>query len=110
VTRGYLGLQVAASFEATDAAKLGLSRAQGAWVENIYPDTPAAAAGIKAHDVILQVDGVEVRNENHFINLISSLTPGKSIRIQLWRNRESVLVEAVIGDWSKAQGRFRPAP
>jgi serine protease Do len=110
VTRGYLGLQVAAAFEATDATKLGLGRAQGAWVENIYPETPAAVAGIKANDVILQVDGVEIRNENHFINLISSLLPGKSVRIQLWRNREKVMVEAVIGDWGKAQGRFRPAP
>jgi S1-C subfamily serine protease len=110
VTRGYLGLQVATSFEATDAAKLGLSRAQGAWIENIYPDTPAAVAGIKANDVILQVDSVEIRNENHFINLISSLTPGQRVRIQLWRGRETMTVEAVIGDWSKAQGRFRPAP
>src|SRR5262249_47078615 len=81
VTRGYLGLQVAASFEAPDAAKLGLSRAQGAWVESVYPETPAAAAGLKANDVILEIDGVEVRNENHFINLISGLPPGKNVRV-----------------------------
>src|SRR5437763_10024050 len=37
VTRGYLGLQVVSSFEAADAVKMGLSRAQGAWVETIYP-------------------------------------------------------------------------
>jgi S1-C subfamily serine protease len=107
VTRGYLGLQVAPSFEAADAAKLGLGRAQGAWVESVYPETPAAAAGIKANDVILRVDDVEIRNENHFINLISSLPTGKSVRLQLWRNREVVKTEAVVGDWAKAQGRFR---
>jgi S1-C subfamily serine protease len=110
VTRGYLGLQVAASFEAPDAAKLGLSRAQGAWVESVYPETPAAAAGLKSNDVILEVDGVAIRNENHFINLISSLPPGKSVRVQVWRERKTVEAEAVIGDWSKAQNRFRPTP
>src|SRR5262249_47472513 len=63
VSRGYLGLQLAATFEPADALKLGLDRAQGALVEVVYPDTPAAAAGLKVNDVLLQVDGVAVRNE-----------------------------------------------
>src|SRR6185295_6046391 len=55
VARGYLGLQVAASFEPADALKLGLDRARGARVETVYPETPAAAAGLRANDVVLQV-------------------------------------------------------
>ncbi|HEV3203368.1 MAG TPA: trypsin-like peptidase domain-containing protein, partial [Gemmataceae bacterium] len=46
VTRGYLGMQLAQSFEPADALKLGLDRVQGAMVETIYQDTPAAAAGL----------------------------------------------------------------
>ena len=57
VTRGYLGLQVAQSFEAADADRLGLTRAQGALVEKVYNDTPAATAGLRANDVVLEVDG-----------------------------------------------------
>jgi serine protease Do len=110
VTRGYLGLQVAASFEAADAAKLGLDKAQGALVEVVYPDTPAAAAGIRAKDVVLEVDGVAVRNENHFINLISELPAGKRVRVQLWRDRRTMSVDAEVGDWTKAQSRFKSNP
>jgi S1-C subfamily serine protease len=110
VPRGYLGLQVASAFEAGDAAKLGLDRAQGAWVETVYPDTPAAAAGIKPNDVVLEVDGVVIRNENHFINLISGLPVGQRVKIQVWRDRKSVALEALVGDWSKGQSRFKPAP
>ena len=44
VQRGYLGMQLANTFEPSDAIKLGLDRVQGALVEKIYPETPAASA------------------------------------------------------------------
>jgi S1-C subfamily serine protease len=107
VARGYLGLQVASSFEPADAAALGLNRAQGALVETVYPETPAATAGLRARDVILEVDGVAIRNENHFINHISGLAAGGRIRLNVWRERRLLTVEAVVGDWNTAQARFR---
>jgi S1-C subfamily serine protease len=107
VARGYLGMQLARSFEPADAFKLGLDRSQGALVETIYPDTPAARAGLRAQDVILQVDTVPIRNENHLINLISALPAGQKVRLQVWRERRSLTLEAVVGDWSREQGRFR---
>jgi S1-C subfamily serine protease len=108
VARGYLGLQVAASFESADAFKLGLDRVQGAWVERVYDGTPAAAAGLKANDVVMQVDGVAIRNENHLINLISTLQPGQRIRLNVWRDRNVVTLDGTIGDWAKAQIRQAP--
>jgi S1-C subfamily serine protease len=109
VSRGYLGLQLAASFEPTDALKLGLDRAQGALVEVVYPDTPAAAAGVKVNDVLLQVDNIPIRNENHLINLVSTMPAGQRIRLQVWRDRKAIALDAVVGDWAKGQGRFRSA-
>lgn len=110
VSRGYLGMQLAESFEAADALRLGLDRAQGALVETVYPDTPAATAGLKANDVVLQVDGTTVRNENHLINLITATPAGQKVRLQVWRDRRAVSLDAVVGDWSKGQGRFRAVP
>jgi len=110
VSRGYLGVQLAGAFEANDALKLGLDRVHGALVEAVYPGTPAATAGLKVNDVLLEVDGTTVRNENHFINLISALSPGRRIRLQVWRERRAVPVEAVVGDWTRSQSRFRSEP
>jgi serine protease Do len=110
VSRGYLGMQLAQSFEPGDALKLGLERVRGAWVEVVYPDTPAAQAGLLPNDVILDVDGVSVRNENHLINSVSALPAGKHIRLQVWRDRTMRTLDAVVGDWSKAQSRFPPTP
>jgi|SRR6516165_10558667 S1-C subfamily serine protease len=107
VTRGYLGMQLAQSFEAADALRLGLDRVQGALVETIYQETPAAAAGLRADDVILQLDKAAIRNENQLINMVSALQPGSKVRIHVWRERKLVTVEAVVGEWAKAQNRFR---
>lgn len=107
IQRGYLGMQLASSFEPNDALRLGLGRLTGALVEKVYPDTPAHLAGIRAQDVVLNVETVEIRNENHLINLISGLPIGQRIRIQIWRNRASSTVEAIIGDWSKASSKLK---
>ncbi len=108
VSRGYLGFQVARNFEATDAERLGLERAQGAWVDKVYPDTPAATAGLRPNDVVLMLDDVTVRNENHLLNLISGLQPGQRVRLRIWRDRQPQNLEAVVGDWAQGQARLRP--
>lgn len=107
VTRSYLGVQLAPGFESAEAIKLGLTRAQGALVEGVHPDTPAATAGLRRSDVILELDGMPVRNENHFINRISNLPPGQRVQMKVWRERRTVAVEAVVGDWEKAESRFK---
>lgn len=107
VARGYLGVHLAQTLEATDAVKLGLDRAQGALVESVYADTPAAAAGLKANDVILSVDGVSIRNENHLINHIAALPVGSRVKLHVWRDRRASVVEAMVGDWNLAQVRLK---
>jgi len=107
VARGYLGLQVAQSFTAQEATKLGLDRVRGALVEQVFPGTPAEVAGVRLNDVILQVENLAIRDENHLINLVSSLPVGQRIRMQIWRDRRIATLEAVVGDWQEAQDRFR---
>jgi len=107
VARGYLGVHLAQTLEASDAIKLGLDRARGALVESVYPETPAAAAGLKGSDVILQVDGVAIRNENHLINLIASLPIGQRVKLQVWRDKRAEMIDATVGDWNKAQTRLK---
>lgn len=107
VPRGYLGMQMARTFEPKDALGLGLSKVQGAWVEKVYPGTPAADAGLQPGDVILRVESVDIKNENHLINLISKLPAGQKIQLSVWRSQQLIGLNAVVGDWNKAQGKFQ---
>jgi S1-C subfamily serine protease len=107
VSRGYLGIQLASSLEPADALRLGLDRARGALVEIVYPDTPGAAAGLQPGDVIVELDGQPVRNENHLINWISSLPAGKNVTLTVVRDKKRLTLSAAVGDWSRGQDRLR---
>jgi S1-C subfamily serine protease len=109
VARGFLGLHLAQSFDPSDALKLGLDNANGALVETVYPETPAAAAGLKAGDVILQIDDKPIRNENQLINMISGLPVGQKVRLQVWRSQQVQTLYATVADWQEAQGRLKSA-
>ena len=108
VSRGYLGVQLSASFEPNDALKLGLPKAQGALVDVVYPDTPAAAAGLRPKDVLLQVDAQPIRTENQLINYISELPVGQKVRLHVWRAGQNLQLDATVADWSRGQARLRP--
>jgi serine protease Do len=84
-----------------------LDHANGALVETVYPQTPADEAGLKPGDVILRLDNTPIRDENQLINTISSLPPGRRVRLEIWRDRQVVALQATIGDWSEGQSRLR---
>ncbi len=108
VSRGYLGVQLSQTFEPADALRAGLDRHHGALVEAVYPNTPAAAAGLRVGDIILEIDGLIVRNENELINHISGLAAGKTVQLAVWRERRRVAITAVVGDWSDGKDRIPP--
>lgn len=99
VTRGYLGVQLAVTIEPAQALRLGLQRVNGALVEIVHPNTPAAQAGLRPGDVILKLEDVTLRDENHLINLISELPPGQRVRLTCWRERRLFTTEVTIGEY-----------
>jgi serine protease Do len=107
VSRGYLGMQLSSNFEPAQALRLGLNRVQGALVEVVYPGSPAAAAGLRAGDVVLELDSLVVKNENHLINVISGLPAGKTVTLTIWRDGNRASLQATIGDWSAGQQKLR---
>jgi S1-C subfamily serine protease len=109
VTHGVLGLTLDPNFDPGQAAGLGLDRSRGARVTMVWPDSPAAKAGLKSNDVVLQLDSVTIRNDNHLINLISMLPPGQKVTLTVWRERKTYAVETVVGDWTTWRERQRTA-
>jgi S1-C subfamily serine protease len=104
VTRGYLGVQLATALEPAEALRLGLTHVTGALVEIVHPNTPAAVAGLKVGDVILRIEDVTVRDENHLINTVCALPPGQKVRLTVWRERRAQAVDVTVGE-SPAKAR-----
>lgn len=106
VSRGYLGLQLAPTIEPAAALRLGLDRVCGAMVDGVHPSGPAAVGGLQVGDVIVKLDTIEIRDENHLINLISALPAGQRVRLTVWRAKKWQPVDVTIAEWgavAKAQ-------
>lgn len=66
---------------------LGLKSPAGAWVVSVTPGSPAAKAGLKPMDVILDVSGQEVRGPDDVQSITSRLRSGYRAPLAVWRNR-----------------------
>ena len=84
VTRGRIGVQIQElTKEAADA--FGLKQANGALVNGVEKDGPAAKAGLESGDIILKVDGRDVRNSNDLPRIITAIRPGSKVTLTVWR-------------------------
>ena len=98
VTRGALGVDLQPNFRQEDATTLGLDRPQGAWIDKVHPESPAARGGLHDGDVILKFGGVEIHDLNHLINAVSMTPVGVPADVLIWRDRKEVMIRITVGD------------
>jgi S1-C subfamily serine protease len=67
----------------------GPSSKAGAMVEDVIPGTPGALAGLKAGDVITQVDDQRVESDLHLIRLVSALPAECKVVLHVVRESRS---------------------
>ena len=85
VVRPWLGLKGQA-VNADIARSLGLDRPMGVLITEIYPDGPAADAGLRRGDLITEIDGREVFDERGLKFLAATLAPGEFANLKVVRN------------------------
>ena len=97
VTRAWLGVYIQ---EVTPeiAEKFGLEKAQGALVADISPNSPAERAGLMRGDIILKIDGQEVKNVSDLQQKVRSRRPGDTVTVEVWRDRKSMVFEVALGE------------
>ncbi|WP_319542537.1 Do family serine endopeptidase [uncultured Pseudodesulfovibrio sp.] len=100
VQRGWLGVTIQRVGE-TQAKALGLSEPVGALVASVGKDAPADKGGIKQGDVILDVNGHKVEDNNDLLKQIAGLAPGDKARLGLWRNGKKVTKTVTLGQRSE---------
>lgn len=100
VRRAYLGVELDNNFTDATAQRLGLSRAVGARIVRVYShqSSPAVMAGLRPDDVIVSFNGVKVIDENHLINLVSLSDIGSSVRMEIYRQRQTTLHTVLLTD------------
>lgn len=96
VVRGFLGISI--QNMSSDVAKaMGTSADQGAIVSQVEDGSAAAKAGLKPGDVIVSLDGKQVKNASELRNSVALLQPGHSVSLGIIRNGRPMNVTAVLG-------------
>jgi len=97
VRRGWVGIRV--DRVTADLAKnLGLDRPHGAVLRWVDPNGPAIAAGLKADDVLLSLNGVEIADSTHVRARVAALPPGEKANFRVLTGGKIALIEVVIGE------------
>ena len=92
VTRGWLGVGIQ---EVTPeiAKAVGLKEPKGAMVTMVYPGDPAAKAGVIKGDVIVSINGTEIKDPSTLTQMIGTFKPGSKITIGVWRGKKELKLE-----------------
>jgi serine protease Do len=97
VTRGWLGVTIQ-NFTPELAREFGLKKAKGALVTEIHDRSPAARAGLKRGDVILELNGKEVKNVESMRNMVAQSKVGSRISMRVLRDGKTITLVAKVAE------------
>jgi serine protease Do len=97
VTRGWLGV-VLQPLTPELAASFGAEGTKGVLVSEVTPDSPAAKAGVKAGDIVLEVDGRKVDDTGDVARAVGMTAPGRHAKLTLWHDKARKTVDVPLGE------------
>jgi serine protease Do len=98
---GYLGVQTK-EVTKENFGQFGLREVRGVAVEKVQENSPAAAAGLQAGDVIVRIDDQEITSVRKLTRLIGEVAPDHQVTLTVLRNGAEQNMSATLGK--------RPAP
>ena len=97
VTRGWLGVALQ-PLTSDLAVSFGAEGKKGALISDVTADSPAAKAGLKSGDVLLEVDGHKVENPGDVARAVALVAPGRKATLTVWRDKAQTSVDIVLGE------------
>jgi serine protease Do len=96
VSRGYLGVLIQ---NITDdiSAGFGLTLTQGVLLSQVEEGSPAADAGLKRGDIVIELNGKPVVEVASFRNTVALLAPGTEVALTIIRDRERMTITVTLG-------------
>ena len=102
IRRGTIAGIELATLTSEIAEQLGAPDTRGVLVMSVDPRAPAADAGLRRGDIIVEFNGTTIEGGPHFIRLVSDAQIGSSVALSIVRDGRRVTVRVPI---SQAQSR-----
>ena len=94
--RGWLGVRIQeVTKEIAEVEKL--KEPSGALVASVSEKSPADKSGLKAGDIILELDGKKINSTRELVKVVASTKVGKSVTIKVWRNKRLISKKLTLG-------------
>jgi RNA polymerase sigma factor (sigma-70 family) len=87
-THGYLGVMLKGDEEGGPVL-----------VHEVFPDSPAAKAGVKAEDIVLKVGKTDVKDPQTAVGILKTLKPGEKVTIRFKRDDKQMDVTITLAKW-----------
>jgi serine protease Do len=97
VSRGWLGVSIQPLTQEL-AKSFGAKDTKGVLISDVVPDSPAAKAGIKAGDIVLQFDGKKTESPADLQRGVGLTSPGNDAKVTIWRDQAERTVTVKIGE------------
>ena len=99
VTRGSIGITFRNGLSGAVNRVYGFKN--GVLVQQVQPGGPADKAGLKAGDIIVTIDGRQIKDGDDLVNEIAIRKPGSVAKLGYLRNGTTETASVTIGDRSK---------
>ncbi len=92
VHRGWLGVSIQPVSDDI-AASLGLTTTQGSLIASVSDGSPAARAGLKSGDIVMDVDGTSIKSPRDLSRIIAGKGPTRTVALKLWRDGNTMTLK-----------------
>ena len=98
VTRGSIGISYRSVRDAETLEAYGLKGPEAVIIDATYPDSPAEKAGLRAHDVITEIDGRTIKTGNELQDYIVDKPVGSTVRLGFLREGRKQSTSVTVGN------------
>jgi serine protease Do len=92
----WLGVEIH-EVTADNVKELKLSAERGVLLSEIVPDSPAAKVGLKANDVVVEVNGQRIEGTAQFRRMIREVPVGRAVQLTVWREGKTQTFSVTLG-------------
>ncbi len=97
VVRGRIGIAIQPLTREL-AKSFKLDTTDGAVVVGVDPGGPAAKAGVKLGDVVLDWNGKSIEDPNELPRIVAATKPGQDAKMRIWRNGKAETLALHVGE------------
>jgi membrane-associated protease RseP (regulator of RpoE activity) len=106
VRHSYLGIKFDA-LQAQDRERLKAPEEARVRIVEVMKGSPAEAAGLRADDLILEVDGRKLADAGEMVSRMSRARAGDRVSLTIWRDGERRTLPATLGERPPAMNRIQ---